>query len=91
MAGSKPLQDTKWLLDGSIYFFRGYFGMPETLVDAEGEFCGGVHGFARALLVVLQRHGSANGLVAFDQSLGTCFRNDIVSYTHLTLPTIYSV
>ncbi len=77
MAGSKPLQDTKWLLDGSIYFFRGYFGMPETLVDAEGEFCGGVHGFARALLVVLQRHGSANGLVAFDQSLGTCFRNDI--------------
>lgn len=77
MPAVKPRNDSIWLLDGSIYFFRGYFGMPETLVDAAGEFCGGVHGFARALLLVLERHGPGNGLVAFDQSLGSCFRNDI--------------
>ena len=71
------LHSTIWLLDGSIYFFRGYFGMPDTVVDASGESCGGVHGFASALLAVLQRHGPADGLVAFDKSLGSCFRNDI--------------
>lgn len=74
---AEPLHSTNWLLDGSIYFFRGYFGMPDTLVDGTGEYCGGVHGFARALLVALQRHGPANGLVAFDKSLGTCFRNEL--------------
>jgi len=77
MTRANPQADTNWLLDGSIYFFRGYFGMPDTLVDAAGEPCGGVHGLARALLLLFQRHGAASGLVAFDQSLGSCFRNDI--------------
>lgn len=74
---ANALHATTWLLDGSIYFFRGYFGLPDTLVDATGEPCGGVHGFARAVLAMLERHGPATGLVAFDKSLGTCFRNVI--------------
>ncbi len=74
---AEALHSTTWLLDGSIYFFRGYFGMPDTLVDSRGEPCGGVHGLARALLAALQRHGPAEGLVAFDKSLGSCFRNDL--------------
>ena len=66
-----------WLLDGSIYFFRGYFGMPDTLVDDQGEPCGGIHGFAKALAEVLKRHLGRQGAVAFDKSLGSCFRNDL--------------
>ena len=66
-----------WLLDGSIYFFRGYFGMPDTLVDDQGEPCGGIHGFAKALAEVLKRHSGRQGAVAFDKSLGSCFRNDL--------------
>ena len=66
---------TRWFIDGSIYFFRGYFGMPDSLVDDNGEPCGGIHGFAAALAQALQRHGRAPGAVTFDQSLGSCFRN----------------
>lgn len=51
--------------------------MPDTLVDERGEPCGGIHGFASALVAVLGRHGSASGAVAFDESLGSCFRNEL--------------
>lgn len=73
----QPRQRPYWLLDGSIYFFRGYFGMPDTLVDDAGEPCGGIHGFAGALVAVLVQHASAPGAVAFDESLGSCFRNEL--------------
>ena len=70
---------SNWLLDGSIYFFRGYFGMPETLVDDAGEPCGGIHGFASALVTALVRHPKSPGAVAFDESLGSCFPNELFS------------
>ena len=73
----RELSATTWLLDGSIYFFRGYFGMPEALVDDTGQFIGGIHGFAGALAQVLLRHAAAPGAVAFDESLGSCFRNTL--------------
>jgi len=69
--------NSNWLLDGSIYFFRGYFGVPDTLVDDAGEPCGGIHGFASALVAALVRHPQCPGAVAFDESLGTCFRNEL--------------
>jgi len=69
--------NSHWLLDGSIYFFRGYFGLPETLVDEAGEPCGGIHGFASALVTALTRHPDCPGAVAFDASLGSCFRNEL--------------
>lgn len=69
--------NSHWLLDGSIYFFRGYFGLPESLVDDNGEPCGGLHGFASALVTALIRHPLRPGAVAFDESLGTCFRNEL--------------
>ena len=70
-------RDSNWLLDGSIYFFRGYFGLPESLVDDQGEPCGGVHGFASALSSALLQHPDQPGAVAFDESLGQCFRNEL--------------
>ena len=70
-------------MDGSIYFFRGYFGIPETLVDPSGRSVNGVLGFAQALLAIsgsYYRNGSLAGgeggcAVAFDESLGTGFRH----------------
>jgi len=76
-SSSRPEAEAVWLLDASIYFFRGYFGMRDSLIDDQGEFCGGIHGFAGALAAVLERHGTTQGAVAFDESLGTCFRNDL--------------
>lgn len=51
--------------------------MPDTLVDERGEPCGGIHGFASALVKVLGRHAGAPGAVALDESLGSCFRNEL--------------
>jgi len=72
-----------WLMDGSIYFFRGYFGIPESVVDSRGRSVNGVLGFAQALLSISGGYcaaGSALGIeggcaVAFDESLGTGFRH----------------
>ena len=77
LSQQKSVASSSWLLDGSIYFFGGYFGMPDTLVDDQGEPCGGIHGFAKALTEVLLRHSGQRGAVAFDESLGSCFRNDL--------------
>ncbi len=77
MTAAAGVASSNWLLDGSIYFFRGYFGLPETLVDDTGEPCGGLHGFASALVSTLVRHPGCPGAVAFDESLGSCFRNEL--------------
>ena len=73
-AGSEPPAKI-WLMDGSIYFFRGYFGIPPSLVDRQDYPVNGVLGFAQALLWVLRQHPTGGGAVTFDESLGTGFRH----------------
>lgn len=66
---------TTWLMDGSIYFFRGYFGIPADLVDRRGHSVNGVLGFAQALVRILRDHPARGGAVTFDESLGSGFRH----------------
>lgn len=66
-----------YLIDSSIYIFRAYFSVPDTLVDRDGRPANATYGFARFLCDVLE--GEQPGYIAatFDESLTTSFRNDI--------------
>ena len=67
------------LIDGTLYFFRGLFGVPDVFFDNEGRSVNGVKGYLHFLLGYLTRqrarHGALYAAVAFDESLTTCFRN----------------
>lgn len=67
-----------YLIDASVYVFRAWFSLPDTMVDGDGQPINAVHGFARFLLDLRRRveRGSVLAL-AFDESLTSCFRNAI--------------
>lgn len=70
-----------WLLDASIYIFRAWFSMPDRWHTREGMPVNAVYGYTRFLLDFVAAHGpSFHGAAAFDESLGSNFRNDI--YPH---------
>lgn len=67
-----------WLIDASIYIFRAYFSLPERWHTAEGRPLNAVYGYASFLVDFLGRlEPDSFCAAAFDESLGTCFRNDI--------------
>ncbi len=68
-----------WLIDASIYIFRAWFSLPDRWHSAEGMPLNALYGYVSFLLDFLEaseqpRHCAA----AFDESLGTCFRNDLL-------------
>ena len=68
------------LVDASIYIFRAYFSLPERWHSPEGYALNAVYGYASFLLDLLQEPtlaGSVDLAAAFDESLGTCFRNQL--------------
>ena len=65
------------LVDASLYVFRAWHSMPLELVDREGHPVNAVHGFARFVLELLERQRPERIVVAFDESLDSCFRNEI--------------
>ena len=65
-----------YLVDASIYVFRAYFSIPDTFVDGQGESVNAVYGYTQFLLDLLEKQPE-NISVAFDESLNTCYRNDI--------------
>lgn len=66
-----------YLVDASIYVFRAWHSMPDSMLDADGEPANAVHGFARFLLELLEREQPRHIAVAFDESLESSFRNEI--------------
>ena len=74
MTGSKPCV---YLIDASIYIFRAYFSVPDTLTNNEGQLINALHGFAGFLAEFLEREKPRHIAVAFDESLTTSFRNEI--------------
>lgn len=66
-----------YLIDASIYIFRAWFSMPENWYTPAGMPLNAVYGYTRFLLEFLQQQQPEYGAAAFDESLGTCFRNDI--------------
>lgn len=65
-----------YLVDASIYVFRAYFSIPDTFVDGKGESVNAVYGYTQFLLDLLDKKVE-NISVAFDESLNTCYRNEI--------------
>jgi 5'-3' exonuclease len=68
------------LVDASIYIFRAYFSLPERWHSPEGYALNAVYGYASFLLDLLQDpalSGRVDLAAAFDESLGTCYRNQL--------------
>jgi 5'-3' exonuclease len=66
-----------YLVDASIYIFRAYYSLPDTLTNAEGEPINALHGFAGFLGNLLDEVRPEHLAVVFDESLTTSFRNGI--------------
>lgn len=66
-----------YLIDASIYIFRAWFSIPETLTDSASNPINALHGFADFLAGFLQEVHPRHVAVVFDESLTTSFRNDI--------------
>ncbi|MGB5439266.1 MAG: 5'-3' exonuclease H3TH domain-containing protein [Gammaproteobacteria bacterium] len=66
-----------YLIDASIYIFRAYYSVPDTLTNNDGQLINALHGFAGFLADFLEKARPEHVAVAFDESLTTSFRNRI--------------
>lgn len=67
-----------WLIDASIYIFRAWFSLPDNWHSGDGKPVAAVYGYTKFLLDFIDEVGDAPYCAAaFDESLGTCYRNDI--------------
>ncbi|SDK29768.1 5'-3' exonuclease [Microbulbifer yueqingensis] len=64
------------LVDASVYIFRYYFALPPNWSSRDGYSTEAVYGFSNFLLDLLAL-APARIACAFDESLGSCFRNEI--------------
>lgn len=66
-----------YLIDASIYIFRAYFSMPDDWFSSEGYSVNALTGYTQFLFKFLQQVKPEKIAIAYDESLGSCFRNDI--------------
>lgn len=70
--------DKAWLIDASIYIFRAWHSLPDRWHTADGWPLNAVYGYTKFLLDFITRAEPVpHCAVAFDESLGTCYRNAI--------------
>jgi len=65
-----------YLVDASIYIFRAYFSIPDVMTDKNGNPVNAVYGYTNFLLDLLELRPEYISF-AFDESLNSCYRNDI--------------
>ncbi len=73
MQTRKPL----YLVDASIYIFRAYFSMPDSIKGSSGQPLNAVYGFANFLLGLHEKSQGQYYAITFDESLDQSFRNEI--------------
>jgi 5'-3' exonuclease len=66
-----------YLVDSSIYVFRGWHTLPGTIVDADGRPANAVHGFIEFLYQLISRRRPQLLACAFDESLTSSGRNSV--------------
>jgi len=66
-----------YLIDASIFIFRAWFSIPDSMTDADRNPVNAVYGYARFLGDFLESVQPDFVAAAFDESLGTTFRNEI--------------
>ena len=90
MGNSKKL----FLLDAYALIYRGYYAfIKNPRINSKGTDTSAILGFMNSLLEIIRTQNPDYLAVAFDKG-GSIARSEMftaVSYTHLTLPTIYSV
>jgi 5'-3' exonuclease len=72
-----PASRTQYLVDASIYVFRAWFSMPDSMTDARGWPVNAVYGYTSFLCQLIEQHRPEYMAIAFDESLTSCFRNEI--------------
>lgn len=65
------------LLDASIYIFRYYFSLPDNWYSEDDWPTAAVYGYTSFLLNFIQRQRPQMMAACFDESLGSCFRNQL--------------
>ena len=71
-------QPRVWLIDASVYIFRAWFSMPDRWYSADGMPLNALVGYAGFLHDALaQTAPDIHLAAAFDESLGSCFRNEL--------------
>jgi DNA polymerase-1 len=65
-----------YLIDASIYVFKNYYS-NENYISSNGESINAVYGFARFLSRFIHQTKAQYIACAFDESLGTSYRNEI--------------
>ncbi|MEH6636988.1 MAG: 5'-3' exonuclease H3TH domain-containing protein [Halioglobus sp.] len=69
-----------WLIDASIYIFRAWFSLPDRWQTKDGWPVHAVYGYTSFLLDFIDDAGPGEHCAAaFDESLGSCYRNDILA------------
>lgn len=69
-------QPRVFLIDASIYIFRAWFSVPDSMHGDDGSPVNAVYGFCRFLTEFVERSNASHVAVAFDESLTTSFRNE---------------
>ncbi|MDH3451076.1 MAG: flap endonuclease [Gammaproteobacteria bacterium] len=68
---------TLYTVDASIYVFRGWFTLPDSLTDSAGNPINAVIGFVDFLTQLCNDHRPLHLVCAFDESLTSSWRNDL--------------
>jgi 5'-3' exonuclease len=63
------------LIDASVYVFRGWFALPDTMQAPDGRPINAVYGFTAFLTDLLAKAGPTHVAACFDESLSSSFRN----------------
>ena len=71
------MTENVYLIDASIYVFRGWFTVPEHVVDRNNEPVNAVYGFADFVYQFLYQARPKYAGFAFDESLSSSFRNEL--------------
>lgn len=66
-----------YLIDASIFIFRAYHAVPNTLTDRDGNPVNALHGFARFIGDLIESVGPTHIAVAFDARVAPSFRHQL--------------
>ena len=71
------MSERHWLVDSSIYIYKGWFVTSQSVVDVDGQPANAVHGFLDFVGQLLDKEQPKYIGFAFDQKLTNCFRKEI--------------
>ncbi|GHA12188.1 exodeoxyribonuclease IX [Arenicella chitinivorans] len=68
---------TVYLIDASIYIFRAWFSVPDSMRGENGMPVNALYGFCRFLTEFAEKSNASHVGIAFDESLTQSFRNEL--------------